>query len=143
MVKRTLAVMGLILGLGATAATPAGAASLGTGVGAIRPDAGSHLVQIGCWNCGWGGGVVVGTGFAPVFAPAYAPGVVFAVPQMVVPQVVVQPVIVPQVFVQPVVVQPVIVQQAVVPVVPVLVPASCWHETDNRGFGFWGSCWAR
>lgn len=138
MVKRTLAVMGLILSLGATAATSAGGASLGTGVGAIRTDAGSQLVQVGCWNCGWGGGVVVGTGFAPMFAPAYAPGVVFAVPQMVVPQVMVQPVIVPQVFVQPV-----IVQQVVVPVVPMLVPASCWHETDNRGYGFWGSCWAR
>lgn len=150
MLKRTLAVMGVALGFSVAMAAPAFSASIGTGAGRISAGVGRSVTQVQCWNCGWGGGVVVGTGFAPVFAPSvvYSPGVVYAVPQVVVPQVVVpqvvvQPVVVPQVVVPQVVVPQVVVAQPVVPVVPVLVPASCWHETDNRGFGYWGACWGR
>lgn len=162
MVKRTLAVMGMVLGLGAAATSPALSAALGTGLAGLNAPAASSVTQVQCWNCGWGGGwgggAVVGFGVAPVMAapvmvapvvatPVVAPGVIFAVPQLVAvpppilaPQfaVVAQPVVVPQVVAVPRAV-------AVAPVVaaPVLVPAACWHETDNRGYGFWGNCWGR
>lgn len=146
MVKRSLSVMGIILGFGALAGTPALAGAIGTGLGRLDAALTSPVMQVGCWSCGWGGSYVAGPIPTPLNVPpsVYIPGMVIAAPQFVVPQVVVQPVVVQPVVVQPVVVQPVVVPQVVVqPVVPVLVPASCWHETDNRGYGYWGTCWGR